>query len=71
MQNNKYTKDTYPQIINDPLRVSVFGAVRKLREQRMLMVKNEQQYLFVYAYIGRWIEQNYEALQKKIIQWIF
>lgn len=39
LEGNKYMKDNYPDIIKHPLRVSVFGCVRKLREQRMRMVK--------------------------------
>lgn len=35
----QYLKEKYPEIINEPVRVSIFGCVRKLREQRMLMVK--------------------------------
>ena len=40
-----------------PLRISVFGCVRKLREQRMLMVKQECQYVFIYQYMKRWVAQ--------------
>lgn len=39
LAQNNYMKESYPDVINHPLRVSVFGCVRKLREQRMRMVK--------------------------------
>lgn len=42
LASNLYMQNTYPDIINDPLRISIFGCVRKLREQRMLMVKKEE-----------------------------
>ena len=47
----------YPQIRK--ARVSVFGAVRKMREQRWNMVKKQVQYTFIYEYIDRWIRKNY------------
>ena len=45
-----------------PLRVSIFGCIRKIREQRMSMVKTKDQYAFVYKYVQRWVEKNEEAL---------
>lgn len=39
-------------------RVSVFGAVRKMREQRWNMVKKQVQYVFIYDYLERWIRKN-------------
>ena len=39
-----------------PLRVSIFGCVRKLREQRMKMVKEQCQYQFLYKYIEWWLK---------------
>jgi len=39
-------------------RVSVFGAVRKMREQRWNMVKKQIQYTFIYEYLERWIRKN-------------
>ena len=51
--DNSYMEANYPSA--DPLRVSVFGCVRKLREQRMLMVKKVEQYQFVHAYIANWV----------------
>jgi hypothetical protein len=41
------------------VRVSVFGAVRKMREQRWNMVKKQVQYNFIYDYLERWIRKNY------------
>ena len=35
-------------------RISVFGTVRKLREQRWSMVKNQSQYNFLYSYMNMW-----------------
>lgn len=55
---NKYFQHEFKQIINHPLRISVFGCVRKLREQRMLMVKKFSQYSFIYAYMEVWLLQN-------------
>jgi len=40
-------------------RISVFGAVRKIREQRWNMVKRLCQYSFIYAYLERWIRKTY------------
>ncbi|CDW89851.1 protein tyrosine phosphatase [Stylonychia lemnae] len=40
------------------VRVSVFGAVRKMREQRWNMVKKQVQYNFIYEYLERWIRKN-------------
>ena len=39
-------------------RVSVFGTVRRLREQRLNMVKNQQQYVFLYTYMNMWIKHD-------------
>ncbi len=35
-------------------RISIFGAVRKIREQRWNMVKKQVQYNFIYDYFERW-----------------
>jgi len=56
--NHKYTKENYPQVVNQILRVSVFGCVRKLREQRLLMVKEKEQYSFLYWFLQKWISTN-------------
>lgn len=40
-------------------RISVFGAVRKMREQRWNMVKKQVQYSFIYDYLERWVRKNY------------
>ena len=42
MANNAYLCRQYPDIVNHPLRVSVFGCVRKMREQRMLMIRKQE-----------------------------
>lgn len=39
LQSSNYMNTNFKQIIEHPLRISVFGCVRKLREQRMSMVK--------------------------------
>jgi protein tyrosine phosphatase len=39
LKQSTYHKDKYNDIFNEPVRVSIFGCVRKLREQRMMMVK--------------------------------
>lgn len=39
-------------------RISVFGTVRKIREQRWSMVKKQVQYAFIYEYIERWVVKN-------------
>ena len=36
---NEYFKEHFPEVIDKPMRFSIYGTVRKLREQRMLMVK--------------------------------
>jgi len=39
-------------------RISVFGAVRKMREQRWNMVKKHVQYSFIYEYLEHWLVKN-------------
>ena len=39
-------------------RVSIFGIVRRLREQRWNMVKNAEQYKYVYTFAREWIKIN-------------
>ena len=58
LQENTYMQENYPDIIDHPLRLSVFGCVRKLREQRMKMVKKFEQYSFLYSYLERWLANN-------------
>lgn len=41
-------------------RVSIFGSVRRLREQRCYMVKKQSQYVFLYTYMGLWIKNDIE-----------
>ena len=57
-QKNAYTNKMFKEVVEHPMRISVFGAVRKIREQRMQMVKLECQYCFIYSYMERWIEKN-------------
>ena len=58
LENNPYTQQNYPQILKEPLRISIFGCVRKMREQRMSMIKVHEQYLYLYTYMGQWLDQN-------------
>ena len=38
-------------------RISVFGTVRRLREQRLGMVQTKDQYLFIYSFMTQWIRR--------------
>jgi receptor-type tyrosine-protein phosphatase gamma len=52
--------------IVDP-RISVFGVVRRLREQRYCMVQVQTQYEFIYEYINLWIrDKGYQRNSPKI-----
>ncbi len=51
-------QENYPEIVAHPARISVFGCVRKIREQRMRMVKKFEQYTFIYSYLERWLAAN-------------
>lgn len=39
---------------------SVFNTVRKLREQRHMMVNDKEQYKYIYEYVCNWIQRNLE-----------
>ena len=39
-------------------RVSAFGVVRRLREQRYCMVQVMTQYEFIYEYVNQWIQDR-------------
>ena len=54
---------TFPAALLIP-RVSVFGTVRRLREQRCYMVKKQAQYNFLYTYMNLWIKHE---LQNNLI----
>ena len=47
---------------NDPFahepRISIFGVVRRLREQRLSMVQSQSQYEFIYEYLNQWLIDN-------------
>ena len=45
-------KDPFAQVP----KLSVFGVVRRLREQRYYMVQSQSQYEFIYTYINNWID---------------
>jgi protein tyrosine phosphatase len=40
--------------------LSVFNVVRKLREQRLGMVTDEKQYMYIYKFAFDWLERNFE-----------
>lgn len=40
--------------VRDP-KISVFSVVRRLREQRWLMVQIDDQYVYLHAFIAKWI----------------
>jgi len=39
-------------------KISVFGTVRRLREQRGHMVKKLSQYQFIYSYLSHWFKND-------------
>lgn len=39
-------------------RISAFGVVRRLREQRYCMVQVQTQYEFIYEYVNQWIQEK-------------
>ena len=47
----------------DLIKFSIFNTVRKLKEFRMLLVQNEEQYYFIYKFIEVFL-QNYFYIQK-------
>ena len=47
----------------DLIQFSIFNTVRKLKEMRMLLVQNEEQYYFIYKFIEVFL-QNYFYIQK-------
>lgn len=63
-KRNKPNSDKFAHQSLCPLRVSVFGCIRKIREQRMNMVKTKDQYAFVYKYVQRWVNKNEQALNE-------
>jgi protein tyrosine phosphatase len=42
----------------NPPTLSVFSTVRRLREQRFLMVQMFEQYVFLHSYLSHWINQT-------------
>lgn len=63
-ESNTFLHGRLPEVKDHPVRLSVYGSVRKLREQRMLMVKKQCQYKFIYGYLERWMGiQGQEVLQ--------
>ena len=39
---------------------SVFNTVRKLKEQRYMMINDKEQYRYIYEYVWNWINRNLE-----------
>jgi len=48
----------------ESIKVSVFGTVRRLREQRWSMVQTKDQYCFVYKYVADLIDKYLKEYQK-------
>lgn len=55
MQSCSYLEQTYPEVASHVLRLSVFGIVRKAREQRMTLVQEQSQYAFIYWFLQKWV----------------
>ncbi|CDW76622.1 protein tyrosine phosphatase [Stylonychia lemnae] len=45
-------------------RVSIFSAVRRIREQRWNLVKNVEQYKYIYQFTKEWIKNNQQLLKR-------
>ena len=58
-KENQKAPDVGQQDLTEP-RVSIFGTVRRLREQRCYMVKKQSQYVFLYRYMDLWIKHDLE-----------
>ena len=43
---------------HDEVKFSVFSTVRRLREQRFLMVQMLEQYKFIYSYLNFWMKSK-------------
>jgi len=60
LQQIVLTMYDYIQRTRDPFahmpKLSVFGVVRRLREQRYYMVQSQSQYEFIYTYMNHWIQ---------------
>ena len=41
-------------------RISIFGAVRRMREQRWNLVKTAGQYKYIYTFMQRWVSEEYK-----------
>eukprot|EP00350_Pseudokeronopsis_sp_OXSARD2_P003556 CAMPEP_0170543620 /NCGR_PEP_ID=MMETSP0211-20121228/2679_1 /TAXON_ID=311385 /ORGANISM="Pseudokeronopsis sp., Strain OXSARD2" /LENGTH=130 /DNA_ID=CAMNT_0010847047 /DNA_START=944 /DNA_END=1332 /DNA_ORIENTATION=- len=39
-------------------RISVFSTIRRLREQRIYMVKTMAQYMYIYSFLEMWLSQR-------------
>ena len=40
-------------------RISVFGTVRRIREMRWNMVKNVEQYKYIYTFMKQWFQERH------------
>lgn len=45
-----------------PLSVSIFAIVRKLKEQRYMMVQTDSQYSYIYTFVSKWIENRIKSI---------
>lgn len=45
-------------------RISIFSAVRRVREQRWNLVKNVEQYKYLYKFVGQWIQAHQQQVHQ-------
>lgn len=48
-------------------RISIFGMVRRLREQRWCMVSNDAQYAYCYQFLREWLRNGETARLRSIL----
>mmetsp|Transcript_15557 Transcript_15557/g.26283 ORF Transcript_15557/g.26283 Transcript_15557/m.26283 type:complete len:99 (-) Transcript_15557:189-485(-) len=65
---NTYIDKQYSDIVEHVARFSIFGSLRKLREQRMLMVQVESQYKFLYYFMQLWVQRNVIEQLPRIVE---
>ena len=54
-------KDVYPDgYYGNEERLSIFGLVRRLREQRWNLVKTVEQYSYLYEFMSLWVKKNFK-----------
>jgi protein tyrosine phosphatase len=63
-----YPDDFYVEENNsNKERISIFGTVRRLREQRWNLVKTADQYKYIYSFVGEWLKANFKPLQNNTV----